>query len=57
MKIFGFTISRIEKKNKSDSRIKSGYDKNGMPFIDMSDPETAKAFKERLESFRGIKSA
>lgn len=56
MTIFGFTIS-IKKKVKSKSRIKSGYDKNGMPFIDMSDPETAQIFKKRLESFRGIKSA
>ena len=56
MTVFGFTLSR-EKKNKAKESIKSGYDKNGMPFIDMSDPKTAQIFKKRLRSFKGIKTA
>ncbi|KPV96457.1 hypothetical protein AN214_01552 [Pseudoalteromonas sp. P1-9] len=49
-----FSRGRAEKTKKS--AVKFGYDKNGMPFIDMSDRKTAQIFKKKLEAFEGIKT-
>jgi hypothetical protein len=40
MSLFSIFKSVKSKKTKK-SNVKFGYDKNGMPFIDMSDPKTA----------------
>lgn len=49
-------LNKDNLKTEQKSKVKFGYDKNGMPFIDMSDRETAQVFKKKLEAFRGIKT-
>jgi hypothetical protein len=55
MSLLSIFKSDKSKKTKK-SNVKFGYDKNGMPFIDMSDPKTAQVFKKKLEAFEGIKT-
>lgn len=51
-----FNFTKNKEKQTKKSNVKFGYDSNGMPFIDMSDPKTAQIFRKKLEAFEGIKT-
>jgi hypothetical protein len=55
-KLFKSFIAFFKGDYRSKSGVKYGYDKNGMPYIDMSDPQTAQVFKKKLEAFENIKT-
>jgi len=39
----------------SKLKVKSGFDSSGMPYIDLTDKDTATIYKEKLKAFEGIK--
>jgi len=40
---------------KGRAKIKSGFDKSGNPYIDLTDKKTAQAFMEKAKRFEKIK--
>jgi len=51
-----FTFIRdIFKRKEKVKKIKCGIDNNGMPYIDLTDHDTALIIKEKLKAFEGIK--
>jgi len=54
-------LNMMFSKEKNDSekertKIKSGFDKSGNPYIDLTDKKTAEAFMEKAKRFEKIKT-
>ncbi len=54
--IIGFNEEKAENRDISKLKVKSGFDSSGMPYIDLTDKNTAIIFKEKLKAFEEIKT-